>query len=207
MEERFDAFDEAGNLIGIVTRQEAHRLGVWHRTFHCWVLHRSVDGDFLVLQRRHRSKDTYPNKLDISCAGHLEAGEEPSDGVRELEEELGLTVPFEELLEVGKYRNSDVNDAFIDNEFFHIYLLVSGNASLADYRPAAMELSGLYLIGVQDMMELCRRERDEAVVHGYEMDDDGGKKERSLGIGRKDMKLFDISYYELLFARLQSVLE
>ncbi|WNQ12825.1 NUDIX domain-containing protein [Paenibacillus aurantius] len=48
----------------------------------------------LLLQRRHPGKDTYPGLFDITAAGHLEAGENVSDGIRELKEELGTDLFF-----------------------------------------------------------------------------------------------------------------
>jgi len=107
VEEIFDIFTEDMRLMGSATRQEVHRLGYWHQTFHCWVLYKSQDGDLILLQRRHETKDTHPGKLDISCSGHLETGESPSDGIRELREELGIQVEPGKLRKVGVFKYSD----------------------------------------------------------------------------------------------------
>lgn len=203
LDEVFDTFDEDMQWTGTATRQEVHRLGIWHQTFHCWVSHRDIHGDYLVLQRRHPSKDTYPNKLDISCAGHLEAGESPSDGVRELREELGVEVDFDRLHKVGVFRYSDTSNGVKDNEFCHVFVMVQEDKTLTNYSPALGELSGLYLIRVSDMRNLCRRVSERILIEGFEMDDSGRQFENTLTITLSDMIEYDISYYEMLFADLE----
>lgn len=202
LDEIFDTFDEDMKWIGTATRQEVHRSGMWHQTFHCWVLHRSINGDFLVLQRRHHSKDTHPNKLDISCAGHLEAGESPSDGVREIREELGIEVDFEQLHKAGVFKYSDTSNGVKDNEFCHVFVLVQDNQPLTNYSPALDEISGLYLASVSDMQNLCRKRVDSISIKGIEIDSNGRKCENTLTITLKDMITYNIPYYELLFSNL-----
>ncbi len=58
----------------------------------------------VLLQKRSRSKETFPGCFDASCAGHLSAGDAFLDGaLRELSEELGLKARPEELFFVGLY--------------------------------------------------------------------------------------------------------
>ena len=102
MSELFDVYDEALNHIGVKARADVHRDGDWHQVFHCWVIGRDVDGDAFVILQKRAPKADYPGKIDISAAGHLEAGETVRDGVREIEEELGLQVQFEDLIPLGK---------------------------------------------------------------------------------------------------------
>lgn len=203
MDEIFDTYDEDMKWTGTATRQEVHRSGMWHQTFHCWVLHRDGDGDFLVLQRRHRLKDIHPNKLDISCAGHLEAGEKPWDGIRELKEELGIEIEFEQLRKLGVYKHSDTSNGLKDNEFCHVFVLVQEGKKLDNYIPAVDELSGLYLARVNDLQNLCQRNVDSVTIDGFEIDSDGHKHEHTLTITLGDMVKYDISYYGLLFADLR----
>jgi chromosomal replication initiation ATPase DnaA len=47
-----------------VYNEQMHRIG---EAF----MHTSIIGEIsLILQLRHKDKDTFPNLLDISCAGH-----------------------------------------------------------------------------------------------------------------------------------------
>ena len=63
--------------------------------------------------------------LDISCAGHLSAGDEPlSAALRELKEELGLDVEPKELQFIKTLvRPDDGGNTFKNNEFADLYIL------------------------------------------------------------------------------------
>ena len=90
-EEIFDVVDERDEVIGRQTRSEVHRLGLGHRAVHVLVF--NLRGE-LFLQKRSMKKDCFPGAWDSSAAGHLDSGEAYDDcAVRELREELGLTVP------------------------------------------------------------------------------------------------------------------
>lgn len=74
------------------TRRLIHREGDWHRSVEVWIVQKMmVDGSVRVLlQRRSKYKDTHPNMLDVSCAGHVDSGEDVIEtALRELQEELG----------------------------------------------------------------------------------------------------------------------
>jgi isopentenyldiphosphate isomerase len=94
--------------VGTAGRLQVHADGWWHQTFHCLIISQRNDQPSLLLQLRHPDKDTFPNLLDISCAGHLLAGESAEDGVRELEEELGVQVAFSSLIPCGIYAEEDI---------------------------------------------------------------------------------------------------
>ena len=127
MDEKVDVLDASGRSTGeIAWKSEAHRRGLWHRCFHCWV---STPGDasggpYLLVQRRAATKDTWPGRLDVTAAGHLAAGEEPLDGLRELEEELGLRVEPERLIPLGRRRVEQEIPGGCDREFHEVFLLV-----------------------------------------------------------------------------------
>ena len=94
--EYFDILDENGNKTGKTKlRSEVHRDGDWHKAVHIWIINDKGD---ILLQRRCATKDSNPNMLDISSAGHLSAGDSSLDGaIRELKEELNLDVKPNEL--------------------------------------------------------------------------------------------------------------
>jgi len=76
--EYFDLLDEKGNKTGKTKlRSEVHRDGDWHKAVHIWIINEQGD---ILLQRRSPNKDSDPNKLDISCAGHLTTGDDSITG-------------------------------------------------------------------------------------------------------------------------------
>lgn len=127
VDERIDVVDETGARTGeVVWKSEAHRLGLWHRCFHCWICAPATEagGPFLLAQRRAAEKDTWPGYLDVTAAGHLAAGEEPLDGLREVEEELGLRVDPNRLVPLGTRRVELEIPAGLDRELHDVFIFL-----------------------------------------------------------------------------------
>lgn len=127
--ELLDVVDEAGRPTGaVVERETAHREGIRHRTSHVWIFRRRGGRVQVLLQKRSDEKDSYPGCYDISSAGHIPAGADfvPS-ALRELREELGVTVQPEQLLYCGQRRfrfEADFHGRrFRDNQVSNIYAL------------------------------------------------------------------------------------
>jgi len=124
VDELLDILDESGRPTGeVLAKSEAHRLCLWHRCFHCWICGSDAAGPYLLLQRRAATKDTWPGYLDITAAGHLSAGEETLDGLREIEEELGLQVNPERLIPLGTIRVEQRLPVGYDRELHEVFLL------------------------------------------------------------------------------------
>ena len=125
VDELIDVRDERGERTGeVVWKSAAHRRGLWHRCFHCWIIGTDETvGAYVLMQRRAAGKDTWPGCLDVTAGGHLAAGEEPLDGVREVEEELGLRVDRERLVPLGTRRAELEIPGGKDREFYDVFLL------------------------------------------------------------------------------------
>lgn len=163
MNERFDIYDEALNHIGVKPRDAVHRDGDWHQVFHCWVIGReSAGAAFVVLQKRTLDRD-YPGKIDISAAGHLAAGENVCDGVREIEEELGLKVAFEDLTPLGIRLGATKIGDFIDCQFCHVYFYEC-NQPLASFRYQKEEILGLVKLPIEPGIRLFTGEAASVTV-------------------------------------------
>ncbi|MGG6310407.1 NUDIX hydrolase [Paenibacillus macerans] len=202
--ETFDVFTKEMIRLGTASRQEVHAKGLWHQTFQCWIMKRDAAGEiYLLFQLRHKNKDVFPSLLDISCAGHLQAGEEVADGVRELEEELGLTVSIHDLTYCGRVAQEHVvSPELIDREVNHVFLYEC-SSSLRDFRLQAEELSGLYWIGLRPFRELLNGERDQLSACGIVLDEASG----TLADDQRSWRIENFTpnsdeYYELLFAKL-----
>ncbi len=116
-DEVFDVVDERDEVVGRDFRREIHRRGLRHRAIHIFWLR--PDGQ-LCLQRRSYAKDNCPGLLSSSCAGHVDAGEGYlAAAVRELREELGISVASAQLEEID-YAPCHAD---LGNEFVRSYLL------------------------------------------------------------------------------------
>jgi isopentenyldiphosphate isomerase len=153
MMEFFDVFDDNLQPIGQASRLETHTKGLWHHTFQCWIF-REVNGvNKFIVQRRHPNKEAFPNRLDKSSAGHLMAGETVQDGVREIEEELGLIVPFERLVSCGEFRQEHIEPHWKDREICHIFLL-HHDQELSAYQLQKEEVTGIFEVEVDAFFAL-----------------------------------------------------
>ena len=159
MSERFDIYDEALKHIGVKERAAVHRDGDWHQVFHCWVIGCAEEGEpFVILQKRANDRD-YPGKIDISAAGHLEAGESVADGVREIREELGLDINFADLIPLGRRVGIAKDGDFIDRQICHVFFLRC-DQPLCDYRYPGGEVAGLLKLDIQAGLRLLSGEAD-----------------------------------------------
>jgi len=95
--ELLDVVDDNNVVIATATRGEIHKKGLRHRACHIIVFNPSGQ---VYVQRRSLSKDNGAGLWDSSSAGHVDSGESFADcAVREIAEELGLTIAVSELSE------------------------------------------------------------------------------------------------------------
>ncbi|MDF2964488.1 MAG: hydrolase, partial [Paenibacillus sp.] len=116
-----------------------------------------------------------PGLLDISCAGHLLAGEQIEQGKRELEEELGVSVDFGQLEPCGVYYDEKrLTSGIIDREICHIFVYRS-NQPLEFYRLQSDEVTGLYRVTLDDVKRLAQPSPGQISIRaaGVEPDKEG----------------------------------
>lgn len=181
--EYFELLNEKGEKLGqIKERNAVHRDGDLHGGSHIWVIHTAAgagekrSGVEVLLQKRRFDKDSFPNCLDISCAGHMTAGEDfLSTALRELEEELGLRAQAEDLVFLhdqlvggdyefyGKtFRNYEVNWVYLLRPDFPLDTLhyqeeeISGLVwqDIETVRTALAEHSATYCIQPSELEQL-----------------------------------------------------
>jgi isopentenyldiphosphate isomerase len=133
--ELIDVVTPAGRPTGVSKiRDRVHADGDWHRTVHVWIMNAQRE---LLLQRRANTKESHAGMWDVSCAGHIPAGNGSRHAaVRELREELGLRVRPEELRFMFTVPSffSLHDDTFVDRELVDVYLLP------IDVRPSVLRL-------------------------------------------------------------------
>jgi len=150
--ELLDVYDERGAHLGVERRDVVHRDGLWHRSFHLWV----VSGDGVLLQRRATDKEAFGGMLDATAAGHLTAGEAVAGGVREAEEELGVAFAPDGLVSLGMRPVVDhPTPATINRELQHVFL-ARDDRPLAAWRDFdRVEVAGLAWLALEDFTALA----------------------------------------------------
>ena len=167
MAEYFDILDENGNLTKKTKlRSEVHRDGDWHKAVHIWIINENGD---VLLQRRCATKDSNPNMLDISSAGHLSAGDNSLDGaIRELSEELGLEVSKEELKFIKTLKKSArYTETFINNEFSDVYILRT-NKSVDEMKFQESEISEIFYVPYKKFKQMVENKQSDLLMHTEE---------------------------------------
>ena len=152
-DEPFDVLDEDGTATGrTATRGEVHASGAWHAAVHVWI----VDGDDRVLlQRRAPGKDLAGGRIDVSVGGHLRSGETWLDALREVEEELGVSVGPEDLAPLGTVASERIYPDATDREHQHVFGLRLA-WELRRYAPDPREVDVLYLVPLERALRLWR---------------------------------------------------
>lgn len=154
--EYLDVVDKQGNPTGeIVERTIAHRQGIRHRTSHVWILRQNEGRVEILLQKRSADKDSYPNCYDISSAGHIPAGSSYEvSAIRELQEELGVTVSVDQLHVIGT-SYSDSYHIFHDQPFHNVQVS----------RVYALWYDGDFILQQEELSEVRWIDLDECIRH------------------------------------------
>ena len=153
--ELLSVVDQMGRPANAAPRDVVHRDGLWHESFHCLLI-RGGSPSTVLLQRRRRDAAAFGGLLDLTVTGHLRAGEQPSDGVREVREELGLDVDPDRLVPLGRRTIIDDGGEGINREWAHVFLLVE-NRPLHEFHVDDVDdadIDGLVEVSIDDALGL-----------------------------------------------------
>jgi len=148
-DELIDVLDKTGKFTGqTALKSIVHRLGLYHASIHIWLY--TLDNKILV-QKRAKQKEVFPDLWDISVAGHISAGENPKQAaLREIEEEIGIYPTMEELDFIGIYLSEkQPKPDLFDNEFHHIYISQL-HTPIKELKLQKEEVSEIKLCGIKD---------------------------------------------------------
>lgn len=163
-DELFDVLLANGQDAGCAkARHAVHRDGDWHRSLHVWVAGFGDDDEpFLLLQRRGRDKDVAPGVLDATVGGHFRTGETLDQVVREVEEEIGVSVTVPDLRRLGtRVSVVDVPSlGIVDHELQEVYLL-RDDRPLTGYRPNVAEVDELVKVSVPALLSFLSGDLSE----------------------------------------------
>lgn len=155
-----DIFNDRYEPLGTEDKKAAHAKGLWHRTFSALAINPNTRR--VILQKKAPGRYSFdrPDYADITVGGHYQAGETISDGVREVHEELGLPVTYDDLHPIG-LRQTAVTLApdYIEREFQHWHLLPL-DVPLEDIPLADAEVSGLVDLALDDAIRLADGDTD-----------------------------------------------
>lgn len=206
-DELIDYYDENMNHLGTVMKSQAHKEGLWHYAFHCWVVKRSTDGNHKIwLQLRSKNKDWYPNLLDISAAGHLQAGETAKDGIREIEEELGLKADFDKLTKLFTHTSANDSNGIMNREFNPTYLLET-DKELKDLKLQKEEVDGIFEVFLEDMSNLINGKVSNIYVSGLKINEDGKYIPHTGSVPIERLAPYDIKYYQKVLQTIKRYFE
>jgi isopentenyldiphosphate isomerase len=194
MEEILTTFDEQGNITGTAPRSEVHRLGLWHETFHCWFVSKEADGLSIYLQLRSEQKRDYAGLLDITAAGHLMANETVEDGIREVQEELGLELAFTELKPLGIIPYRMDTAGFLDRERAHVFIYENSYA-LSDFTLQQEEVAGIVQASFAGFRWLISGECSTLHVQGFQITDTGERVTLDMQVDFSHFVPHESAYY------------
>lgn len=189
-----DIYNDKYQYIGVAEKNVAHSTGLWHRVFTCLVINSENNKVFLQKKLPGRYEFERPDYLDISVGGHYKYGELIEQGVRELHEELGVKVPFNQLIPLGiRQTSATLGPNYINNEFQHIFLL-DINYSLKDFYLSDSELSGLVEIDLSEVIALLTGKCNSLKAKGMFVTDPAKLEFSDISISIQD---FVPSYLEI----------
>lgn len=174
-DEIIDVYDEHGEPLGQASSRLAHSNGLWHRSFHCWIVRRTEDGTDLVLfQRRGPAARTFSGFFDMTAAGHYRTGEGVEGGLRECQEELGVEVDAAELQLIARRTiNEALSNGTVNREFQDIYLLRRPQPA-ESYHPGFPEVSAVVECSLDDLLAMLHGDRSDLEFSGVAIDENSG---------------------------------
>ena len=114
-----DTFEKTGEII---SKNTAHKLGIWHSAIHLLVVNESKTKT--LFQQRASNKSLYPDMWDIAVGGHISSGENDTIAVkRELNEELGIDPNTCDIKFIKKYKEELNNNNINNKEIVSIFIL------------------------------------------------------------------------------------
>ncbi|WP_394220025.1 NUDIX domain-containing protein [Halobacillus trueperi] len=169
MTEMLTIFDEKEKPIGVKERDKVHEDGNWHETFHCWMFRAEGGNIHLLLQQRADHKKDFPSLFDITAAGHIEAGEDVLlAGVREIEEEVGLTVGAEDLIHQGDFKEELKDGSLVDREICRIHLLPWVKDMSFTIGEEVQDIVSVSLTDMEELMDMERSVKGISILSGDE---------------------------------------
>lgn len=164
--EYIDVLNENGVKTGeVLSRDEIHRRGEWHRAVICAIID---NNNKVLLQQRSLQKDKFPGLWDLSVAAHITAGEDAvTTLVRELNEEIGIiiskNIEVKDCRFVSSFKNlHEWNDKrlgkVVEHAFYEFFILQL-NINLSDVKFNDGEVMDAKYVSLFELLQLKRENK------------------------------------------------
>lgn len=150
--EYIDTYNENHNFIARFEKIKAHQLGLWHDVVGALIFNPNENTVFFQLKNHKHNNVNDTDLLEITAGGHLQAGESLQDSVREIKEETGLIVDFNDMIQSG-IRKCDTDNNMVIREFQYYYILPL-NVDIEDFTVDNDEVIGFVKININEALDI-----------------------------------------------------
>ena len=159
MDEMVDVLTETGKFTdNVEMKQLCHKKGLWHKAVAVFIINSKKQ---VLLQRRSKNKKMWPDMWDISAGGHVLAGEFGFQAIiREIKEELGLSVKKEEIIFIGCSTSINKKGDIL-NKHFNEYYIVTKDIDEKNLSLQKEEVSEVKWINKEEIIERIKNNYDE----------------------------------------------
>ncbi|KAJ4831266.1 Nudix hydrolase 3, partial [Turnera subulata] len=151
-------------------RSLIHQDGDYHKVVYVLLLAESTQQ--LLLQRRADRKDSYPGLWDVSCGGHVLAGDSSLvTAMREVHEELGVALPKDDFEFIFVYLRRHVlnGGTYINNEIGDVYLVTTADPiPLEAFTLQESEVSDVKYIDYEEYRSLLAKDDPSYVPYAVD---------------------------------------
>lgn len=159
MDEMVDVLTETGKFTdNVEMKQLCHKKGLWHKAVAVFIINSKKQ---VLLQKRSKNKKMWPDMWDISAGGHVLAGEFGFQAIiREIKEELGLSVKKEEIIFIGCSTSINKKGDIL-NKHFNEYYIVTKDIDEKNLSLQKEEVSEVKWINKEEIIERIKNNYDE----------------------------------------------
>ncbi|MBG9785279.1 NUDIX hydrolase [Shouchella lehensis] len=198
-------FTHAKKPLGSTHREQIHQNGLWHETFHLWMINDKIQEPLIYLQLRSPTKKDFPNLFDITAAGHLISTETTLDGLREVEEELGVTLSSEDIYFIGQFLDKIHTESFLDNEIASSYVHFTSKL-IESFTLQKEEVAGMVAVPFYQFKKVCFGLSNSMVASGYK-EEGNDRIALELEITLNDLVPHSLSYLKQTVIALEDQLQ
>ena len=153
MKELLNIVDDNDNIIGEADRAEIHAQGLLHREINIFFI---TPDRKIIFQHRSKNKDTNPDLLYATVAGHVEIGHSYEEtAVKEAMEETGVKINVSDLMFICKTKKCFIDEISkkINNSFKCKYAYIY-RGEISDLKVEDGEAVGFEVYSIDQLLNL-----------------------------------------------------